>query len=515
MAGANMSGDLEAPRRSIPLGTLGAIGLSLLVYLLLAYWLARSATVDELIDQFTGMVDKAAWGPAVLLGLLGATFSSALTSIVGAPRILQALGTHKILPAGGWLSHKSESGEPRNAMWLTGGIVLAALMLRDLNAVAPMITLFFLITYAVINVVVLIEQSLGLVSFRPRLRLPRMISLLGAVGCLFAMFTINPAFSLVAVVVVLLLYGLLVRRSLDAPFGDVRSGLFVAIAEWAAKRVSDLPALQERAWKPNLMVPVVDTHELRGTFRFLHDVAFPKGTIRLVGLSLNDADPRPGSHLQDLASAFRQEGVFATWSTIGAGSYHAALATAMDTLGGAFFRPNMLFLPLPEDQARADQLQGLIEKARRSRMGVLLFADHARAGLGRRRVINLWIRDRSPDWDLKMDIGNLDLGILVSYKLLTNWGGRVNLLTAVEQEGQLQRAEAFLNNLTEVARIPSAQAHVGHQPFDEYLSKAPQADISVFGLPDPVDFDAIRRLQERTRTACAFVLDSGDESALA
>lgn len=112
MAGANMSGDLEAPRRSIPLGTLGAIGLSLLVYLLLAYWLARSATVDELIDQFTGMVDKAAWGPAVLLGLLGATFSSALTSIVGAPRILQALGTHKILPAAGGSHTRARAESP-------------------------------------------------------------------------------------------------------------------------------------------------------------------------------------------------------------------------------------------------------------------------------------------------------------------------------------------------------------------------------------------------------------------
>ena len=88
MAGANMSGDLKNPKKSIPIGTMGAIGLSLVIYLLLAYWLAASATTEELISNYTVMIDKAYWGPPVLAGLLGATFSSALSSIVGAPRIL-------------------------------------------------------------------------------------------------------------------------------------------------------------------------------------------------------------------------------------------------------------------------------------------------------------------------------------------------------------------------------------------------------------------------------------------
>lgn len=515
MAGANMSGDLENPRRSIPVGTLGAIGLSLVVYLALGYWLARSATAEELVDQFTIMVDKAAWGPIVLAGLLGATFSSALTSTVGAPRILQALGTHRILPGGEWLAETTEAGEPRHAMWLTGVIVFAALMLRDLNAVAPMITLFFLITYSMINVVVLIEQSLGLVSFRPTLRLPRIIPLAGATGCLFAMFIVNPAFSLVAVTVVLLFYGLLVRRSLDAPFGDVRSGLFVAVAEWAAKRVTDLPATQERAWKPNLLVPVVDTRDLRGTFRFLHNVTHPKGTIRLVGVSMNERGTNSGGSIKDLAHAFRQEGVFATWSTIDSDEFREGLAAGMDTLGGAFFRPNILFLTLPKNEDHAGDLQALIQKASRNELGVLLFADHPQAKLGRRRTINLWIRDRSPEWRLSMDIGNLDLGILVSYKLLRNWQGKINLLTAVEDEGQLEKAETFLRSLTEVARIPDAEIHVGHGDFSTFLAEAPQGDISVFGLPEAVDFDQLKELRDGANSACIFVQDSGQENALA
>ncbi|MFN2168294.1 MAG: amino acid permease, partial [Anaerolineae bacterium] len=229
MAGANMSGELKDPRRSIPVGTLAAIALSGVIYLGLAYWLARVATTDELVSNYTVMIDHSLWPPIVLAGLLGATFSSALASLVGAPRILQALSIHGVVPGSRFLSRQTPEGEPRHAMWLTGGIVLAALFLRDLNAIAPLITMFFLITYAVINVVVFTEQSLGLISFRPQLRVPRIVPLLGAAGCLFAMFIIAPAVSLVAVVLVLAFYFVLLRRQLRAPFGDLRSGLFVSV----------------------------------------------------------------------------------------------------------------------------------------------------------------------------------------------------------------------------------------------------------------------------------------------
>jgi len=180
MAGANMSGDLKDPRRSIPVGTMAAIGVSLVVYVTLAVWIVRYATPDELVFNYTVMIDKAFWGPAVLAGLLGATLSSALASIVGSARILQATGNHKVVPAAGWLGRLTEAGEPRNAMLVTGGLIFGTLMLRDLNAVAPLFTMFFLLTYAILNAVMLIEQQLDLVSFRPLLRLPKWVPLLEA-----------------------------------------------------------------------------------------------------------------------------------------------------------------------------------------------------------------------------------------------------------------------------------------------------------------------------------------------
>ncbi len=123
MAGANMSGELKNPRRSIPAGTLCAIGLSLVIYLALAWWTAQFCSPEEMTHNYTIMVDKALWGPIVLAGLLGATLSSALTSLVGAPRILIALSQDGLLSNKRWLAKISKNGEPRRALLVSGVLV--------------------------------------------------------------------------------------------------------------------------------------------------------------------------------------------------------------------------------------------------------------------------------------------------------------------------------------------------------------------------------------------------------
>ena len=197
--------------------------------------MARSASVEELLNNYNIMIDKSFFPPLVIAGVLGATFSSALASMVGSSRILFAMGKHGVLPGSKWLEHTNKSGQPRNSMMVTGAMVFLAMLLRDLNAIAPLVTLFFLITYAMINVVVIIEQNLGLISFRPLFVVPRWIPWIGLITSLLAMFIINPILSLISVAVVFVVYGILSKRKLITPFEDVRSGLFVSFAEWAAK----------------------------------------------------------------------------------------------------------------------------------------------------------------------------------------------------------------------------------------------------------------------------------------
>ncbi len=514
MAGANMSGELKNPRKSIPIGTLSAIGGSLLIYLGLAYWLARSATPDELLGNYTVMIDKAAWGPAILAGLLGATFSSALSSLVGAPRILQALGQHNIVPASDWLTKKTARGEPRNALLLTGLLVLGALMLRNLNAVAPLITLFFLITYGMINVVVFIEQSMKLVSFRPLFRIPRFVSALGSLGCLFAMIVVNPTFTIIALALVLIIHAILIRRHLQAPFGDVRSGLFVALAEWAAKKSGEIAAARERTWKANLLVPVEEINQLRRIFALIRDLSYPKGFLKVVGLTGRVREEQLASELPGIIESFREENVFASWTVISAASFGENLKAGIETFGGVFFQPNVLLLQMPETSEREVEISQIIETALQTQIGVLIFADLHHHGLDIRRRINVWFSDRGPDWEVSMDLGNQDLAVLIGYKLMKNWDARICFVAALEDEERGEAAKHFLQTFASLARIPQAECALQPGGLEGEI-RIESGDLNIIPMEPLPDFATLRRISEKLGTPCLFTIDSGEENVLA
>ncbi len=520
MAGANMSGELKNPRKSIPLGTLSAIGVSLVIYVLLAVWTARAATPEELVSNYTVMIDKALWGPVVLAGLLGATFSSALTSLVGAPRIMQALGKDGLVPAGGWLA-KTTGGEPRRAMLVTGVIVLAALLLRDLNVIAPMITMFFLITYAVINVVMLAEASLGLMSFRPTFNLPRVVPLFGALGCVFAMFIVNPVVGLLAVAVVAGIYFWITWRGVAPRTGSVRSGIFAAFAEWAAGKVIALDMTASRAWKPSLLVPVLDPATLRGELRLLIDVCRPEGSVKLLGVATTETVADLTPRIERLARTLRKNDVLTTSAVIDSVGFTTGIVTGVQALRSAFFAPNVLFLNLPHHPERHDELRIIVKETRRLDVGVMLLALHGEAGLGMSKVVNLWVRPRPARVSMQdyLDRSDLNLGILTALRLAKAWDAELNLITAIPDEGEAQAAWEHLNELRDLARIPeAARSEVMVGPFEDCVAQAPQSDIDVMGLRRDgagPDLDFVAEMVRATRSACLFCGSSGHENALA
>ncbi len=515
MAGANMSGDLKDPRRSIAVGTMAAIGVSLVIYLLLGYWVARSATPQELVSNYYVMVEKAYWGPAVIAGVFGATFSSALASMVGAARIMQAMGSHQVVPRSTWVGRLTRRGEPRNAMLITGGIVFVSMLLRDLNAIAPLITIFFLVTYAMLNVVVLVEHSLGLISFRPLLRVPPMVPVIGVVGSVFVMFIIDPVLSLLSAAVVVAFYVFLINRKIDAPFEDVRSGLFMAFSEWAAKKAAALPTKQERAWKPNLLIPVDDPTAFRGAFALVENIARAKGAVKLFGIRCASAPADLSTQLDRLKRAYRERGVFATATMLDHESFAKGVISGMQVLHGGFFRPNIVFLGTPRGAAQEHSYGHLIRTASALGMGTLIYAPHAEAALGQRSRINVWIRDRSPDWVLRWNVGNLDLSVLTAYTLMRSWNASLRILAVIRSEEDRPGAAYFLERLVDLARIPDTETVVASGDFIRYVPEAPPADLSIFGLADDPDFDFMRAMVRDTGGSCLFVRDSGRENVFA
>jgi amino acid transporter len=525
--GASMSGALEDPRRSIPRGTLAAVATALVVYLLMAIWYSLVASPEELQSNYLTVVEEAAWGDLVLAGILSATFTAAISSLVAAPRVLHALGEQGLLPRHAFFARLTESGEPRNAALVTGGLVAVVMLAGSLNRVAVLITMFYLLIYLTIDLVVLLEQRLGMISFRPLFRIPTWVPLVGISVCLLAIFVINPIFALVALTFIVGIYVYLTNQELHTPWQTVHSSVFVSLADWAIKRIERSPEqANERSWKPDLLVPVESSSELEGTYRFLSVLAYPKGLLRIVGVRRPEtpgAWPRDESEgprddldaLHDVAHAFRQGGLSATATVIEAPSLLKGTELSAAVLRGSHFQPNIIFGLAHTSTQKT--LQGFIDTAAANGMGVALLYPHPQAGLSYERVLNVWASDQSPDWELGLRLANLDLTVLLAHLIYKNWDARtLRLLTIVRDRGEMPNARAYLRRLTEDARLsPRTEHWIGAGTFLDRLTEAPRADLHVLGLPRAVDPGFMAEVVRRTGSACLFVRDSGLESALA
>jgi hypothetical protein len=420
-------------------------------------------------------------------------------------------------------------------MIATGILVLAALMLRNLNAIAPLITMFFLVTYAMINVVVLLEQSLKLVSFRPLLRIPRVVSLVGAFGCVFAMFIVNPTFSLVAVAVVLALHFYLMRKHLKAPFGDVRSGLLVAMAEWAAKKMEAVTGPRQKTWKANLLVPVENSDQAAKVYGLLRNMAYPKGFVRLLGLTGQRNYEELTTNLPTLADRLQDDSVFATWTVVRAATFSENVAAGLEALGGAFFRSNMIFLRLSGDTARDSEIERLVGDAKTYGLGAVVYlgvpaqagetaaegvdeSEEALQTFARHEGGVHLVLDRPEDgWRIGTDLDDADLAMLLAYKLKTNWKTGLTITARIDDSAERRDALDYLRGAVELARIPNAMLRVAEseEELDYGAAKGEERpDITIFAMAAPADFATLRERGRRVGTPCLFAMDSERENAL-
>ncbi len=253
-AGIGMSGDLRDPRRSIPRGTLLAVATGAVVYLTIPVLLAMTSRVspEELAKPGIIWIQIAVLGPwLVFPGLWGAILSSAFGSALGGPRVLQSLSRDGLAPA--FLARTSGTGQPTIATWVSGAIALAAVALGGLNAVAQFVTILFLTLYVTINLSAAIENLVGDPSFRPTIRVPWWMSMLGSVGAVAVMFLVSPLACIAAVVLEFGLYLFLRRRALQREWGDVRAGMWVSVARFALMHLRD-KRTDPRNWRPHILL---------------------------------------------------------------------------------------------------------------------------------------------------------------------------------------------------------------------------------------------------------------------
>lgn len=509
MAGVNMSGDLKNPGKSIPRGTFAAVATGYVIYMVLPIVLANRADAQTLVDDPFIMRRISLWGDALFVGVWGATLSSALGSILGAPRILQALARDGALPK--WLSWlgkgSGQDDSPRVGTIITLVVALVAVWFGDLNLIAPVLTMFFLTTYGVLNVTAGLERLLGSPSYRPRFKVHWSLSLLGAIGCLSVMFLINAVATVVAFAFITLIFFWLQRREIKTAWGDIRNGLWISMIRAALMRV-DVDKT-DKSWRPHPLVfsgaPTKRWHLIDFASGLTHNKSIL--TVAMILTAKDLARTRQKSMEQHLRTFLVKRGVQGLVRVLPAPDPVTGVTQLVSAYGMGGLVPNTVILGNSETPDTLQPYCEMITRIYEQQRNVLIVNHQAGIGFGNRKRIDIW-------WGgLK---GNGSLMMILAYLLHTShawWNAEVHVKMMVSDP---KAYEPTRNNLTEVVESmrTNAKAEVilaEGRSFDEVLHTSSQsADLIFLGLPKPdetADFTAyFQGAQQRIKDLPTTVL---------
>ena len=480
LSGLGMSGDLREPGRSIPLGTVAAVLTGYVVYTAVPVVMDRFVVDAEWLRADTMIMLKCArWPALVLAGVWAATLSSAVGSFLCAPRVLQALARDRLLPRFFGRGFGA-TDDPRLSSVVCFGIAALGIALGDINAIAPVLTMFNLSTYALLNFAAAAESLLANPFWRPTFRVAAIFPAVGFAGCLGAMFMISPGWSMIALASEAAIYALVKRRQLRVQFGDVRTGLLAALVRFALRRLSE-DRHAERNWRPNLLafsrLPVQNLRMLalakgisgRRSFVTLASVVRAKGTV-LDRQTLQDALVRTGTGL-DLELTPHLHVAEDVWTGI---------SEVVRSYGFGPVVPNTILFGFPEG-GHLTAIAGAIRTAVRERRNVLIVRSAERPPAEGR--LDVW-------WRGGGDNGALMLSLAVLLRRDDDWKRltpRVNMLI---RNRTVAEAEKQLADFLRRARITSETRILDTEglPFTHALaSNSADAALSLIGLRPPED----------------------------
>ena len=287
--GVNMSGDLKTPGKSIPFGTFAAVGLSICIYFAAAVVLAASAPLDILMQDYGSMNRIALLPFLITAGVIAAALSSAMASFLGGPRVLQSLASDRIIPfillfAKG----HGQTNNPRRAVLLSAVIAFTTVGLGNLNIIAPVVSMFFLISYGLLNFATYFEARTHSPSFRPQFRFfDQRFSLLGWIACFGAMLAINPLAGFVSLAVLAAVYQYLKRTVGPARWADTRRSFYLQQVRQNLIAAENEPE-HPRNWRPQILAFSDDAYRRERLLSFASLLAAGSGLTTSVRILEGD-----------------------------------------------------------------------------------------------------------------------------------------------------------------------------------------------------------------------------------
>jgi amino acid transporter len=253
--GVSMSGDLADPGKSLPMGTFLAVGISLFVYFATALVFSAAMPNAELAGNYGAMKSVARYGFLIDAGVIAATLSSAMASFLGAPRILQSLSADRVFSfLNLFAKGDGPSNNPRRGVLLSAAIAFAVIALGQLNLVARVVSMFFLISYGLLNYATFFEARAASPSFRPRFKWfsPR-LSLVGFLTCAGVMLAIDVRSGAAAIAVLFAIHQYLKRTAGPARWSDSSRAYHIQQVRNHLLEAKKYPP-HDRDWRPRLLI---------------------------------------------------------------------------------------------------------------------------------------------------------------------------------------------------------------------------------------------------------------------
>jgi amino acid transporter len=375
LSGVGMSGDLREPGRSIPLGTLGAVLCGYAIYMAVPVALhyfaggAPALRTDPMIFQ-----KCARWPALVLPGVWAACLSSALGSLLAAPRVLQAMSRDRLVPA--FLGRGYGKGDdPRAAAALAFALAAGAVWAGGVNLLAPVLTMVNLVIYALLNLAAALEEGIGSPAWRPTFRVPWGVAAVGFALCAAMMVLISPGATVAALLLIGAIHWAMVRRRLRARWNDFRRGLLRGGARTLLQRLDDRPA-DGRNWQPDILALGAASARRSWLGELAASLSRDRGLLTIA--SVVPAEGWSADRTEDMRRAVRdwaaRRGIGAFVRVHPAADPWTGMRELVRTYGFGPIVPNTVLLGAPGDPESASGVASVAKLAVSLRRNLLLAA---------------------------------------------------------------------------------------------------------------------------------------------
>ncbi len=492
-AGVGLSGDLKDPKKSIPMGTLAATIIGMVIYVFIALKLSYSASPDDLVNDQLVMSRIAYWGPIIPIGLAAATISSALGSFMVAPRTLQAIGSDNVFPrdeVNKWVAKGTpKKNEPRNATILTSAIALVFVLMGDVNAVAEVISMFFMVTYGSLCLISFMQHFAADPAYRPSFKSKWYLSLLGAVLCVYLMFKINTVYAVASILLMVGIYFYITHKN-ESKKG--MANIFQGVIHQFSRNLQVFlqktdKEKSEDYWRPAVLCLSKDSFDRLTSFEIMKWISYRYG----FGTFIHYEKDYFSKHSKEIADEKLEKLIKIANSTksnvfletIISPSNTNAIVQAIQQPGISGHSNNMMLFEFKK--GTTEWLTDIVDnyKLIQSANYDLCILASSDKGFGYRNEIHVWVK--------KEDYENANLMILLSYIILghKDWKGAEIKIFAAVNKANIEQEKAYLTELTTTGRLPISPKNIIVIPIDESDDKielinetSKFADLTILGF---------------------------------